>query len=248
MARRRRASTVPRFERARRPRRRPAAGRRRDGPGPSACLRVGPGRATSRDTTSRRGAAAARPRGRPAAAMPPGAPTVPRPRAAQRAPRPAASSEARPYATSTSTTPRRPGETASRRGCGRRSGGSSSATPAGPGRGSAAPRSPASRGRRARRRPASPPPRRTRYPGSGVRGCRAGPAGRGPGPRKCRRGRRRVVPAVSRSSPFRTGRRPRPLHGAYCDASVSPVGWTRKIQMSHATWLTTRAPAGTPAA
>ncbi len=30
--------------------------------------------------------------------------------------------------------------------------------------------------------------------------------------------------------------------------SISPVGWTRKIQTSQVTWLTTSAPSGTPAA
>ena len=40
-------------------------------------------------------------------------------------------------------------------------------------------------------------------------------------------------------------RRPQP--GA-ATSSISPVGWTRKIQMSQATWLTMSAPRGTPAA
>ena len=31
-------------------------------------------------------------------------------------------------------------------------------------------------------------------------------------------------------------------------ASISPVGWTRKIQMSQVVWLTISAPSGTPAA
>jgi hypothetical protein len=37
-----------------------------------------------------------------------------------------------------------------------------------------------------------------------------------------------------------------PASGAI--GTISPVGWTRKIQMSQVTWLTTSAPSGTPAA
>ena len=62
----------------------------------------------------------------------------------------------------------------------------------------------------------------------------------------------RASPAVARRRRRPSLRRPPGRAGAATSrpagsiASISPVGWTRKIQMSHATWLTTSAPSGAP--